>query len=30
MMTSYAEIQTAVQAMKLGAADYISQAVESG
>lgn len=25
MMTSYAEIQTAVQAMKLGAADYISK-----
>ena len=25
MMTSYAEIQTAVQAMKLGAADYIAQ-----
>lgn len=25
MMTSYAEIQTAVQAMKLGAADYIAK-----
>lgn len=25
MMTSYAEIQTAVQAMKLGAADYIAE-----
>ena len=27
MMTSYAEIQTAVQAMKLGANDYISKPV---
>lgn len=29
MMTSYAEIQTAVQAMKLGAADYIAKPLNS-
>ena len=29
MMTSYAEIQTAVQAIKLGASDYISRPFDS-